>query len=109
MAEEKKTPGVRRIIRPIVLLLIVGGIVYAVWAYKHRDEGYRGGDIATTGTVDAVSVDLGFKVAGRIAEVPVSEGDRVRPGQVVARLETQDLEVALRSAKTSQLSAQAAM
>lgn len=113
MAEEKtearKKPGVGRIIRPIVLLLVVGGISYAVWAYKHRDEGYRGGDIATTGTVEAVSVDLGFKVAGRIADVPVSEGDRVRPGQVVARLETQDLDVALQSAKTAQLAAQASM
>jgi RND family efflux transporter MFP subunit len=109
MADEKKTPVARRIIRPIVLLLVVGGIAYAFWAYKHRDEGYQGGDIKTTGTVEAVSVDLGFKVAGRIADVPVSEGDRVQPGQLVARLETQDLDVALQSAQTAQLSAQAAM
>lgn len=109
MAEEKKPPVARKIIRPLVLLLVVGGIAYAVWAYKHRDEGYRGGDIATTGTIEAVSVDLGFKVAGRIADVPVSEGDRVQPGQVVARLDARDLDVALHAAKTAQLSAVASM
>jgi RND family efflux transporter MFP subunit len=108
-AEEKKKPPVARIIRPIVFLLVIIGIAYAVWAYKHRNEGYKGGDISTTGTVEAVSVDLGFKVAGRIADVPVSEGDRVAPGQVVARLETQDLDLAVQSAKTSQLAAQASM
>jgi len=107
--EKKKASVAPKIIRPIVFLLVTLGIVYAVWAYKHRNEGYKGGDISTTGTVEAVSVDLGFKVAGRIADVPVSEGDRVQPGQVVARLETQDLDVAVQSAKTSQLAAEAAM
>jgi RND family efflux transporter MFP subunit len=99
--------GARKIIRPIVMLLVVGGIAYAWWTYKHRNEGYKGGDIMTTGTIEAVSTDLGFKVAGRLADVPVSEGDRVEPGQVVARLETQDLDVALQSAETSLLAARA--
>jgi RND family efflux transporter MFP subunit len=114
MAEEKKPEGkkppvARKIIRPLVFLLVVGGIAYAVWSYKHRNEGYRGGDIATTGTVEAVTVDLGFKVPGRIAEVPVSEGDRVQQGEIVARLETQDLDGELQAARTAQLSAEAAM
>ncbi|HKA25162.1 MAG TPA: efflux RND transporter periplasmic adaptor subunit [Candidatus Eisenbacteria bacterium] len=112
MAENGKASGaarVRKILRPVLFLLVVGGIVYAYWSYKHRNEGYRGGDISTTGTVEAVSTDLGFKVAGRIADVPVSEGDRVKPGQLVARLETQDLDVALQSAQSSQLAAQAAL
>jgi len=99
--------GAGKIIRPIVLLLVAGGIAYAWWSYKHRNEGYKGGDIVTTGTIEAVSTDLGFKVAGRVADVPVSEGDRVEPGQVVARLEAEDLDVALQSAETSLLSARA--
>src|SRR5262245_15183756 len=98
-----------KLIRPLVLLLVVGGISFAYWSYKHRNEGYRGGDIVTTGTVEAVSTDLGFKVAGRIADVPVSEGDRVTPGKLVARLETQDLDVAQQAAETAVLNARAGL
>ncbi len=96
-------------IRAIVLFLVVGGIAFAIWSYQHRKEGYTGGNVTTTGTVEAVQVSLGFKVPGKLAEVPVSEGDRVHPGQVVARLEAQDLEVQVRSARAALESARASV
>ena len=43
----------------------------------------------------------GFRVAGKIAQRLVSVGDRVRPGQELARLDPQDLEPAIASARAS--------
>ncbi|MBU2956851.1 efflux RND transporter periplasmic adaptor subunit [Paracoccus sp. 1_MG-2023] len=44
-------------------------------------------DLQLTGTIEAVdSIDLGFRQGGRVTEVSVSEGDRVKAGQALARV-----------------------
>src|SRR5262249_36139213 len=87
---EKANGSKKRFLRPLILLVIVGGGGTAIWRYQHRAEGYTGGDVVTTGTIEAVHVRLGFKVAGRLAEVPVSEGNTVKAGQLLGRIEPQD-------------------
>src|SRR5262249_41596381 len=99
----------RALIRPIVLLVVVLLIAFGIWKYFTRREDYRGGDIQTTGTVEAVQVQLGFQVPGRIADIPVMEGNRVQPGQVVGRLQSEDLEVQVRMAGATLESARAAL
>lgn len=106
---EKAAPSRAKRIRGLILLLVIVGGGIAIWKYQHRREGYTGGDVTTTGTVEAVQVSLGFKVPGRLADVPVNEGDRVQPGQVIAQLDAQDLDVAVRSAQASLESARAAL
>ncbi|HBU61255.1 MAG: efflux transporter periplasmic adaptor subunit [Oceanicaulis sp.] len=52
------------------------------------------------GRVEArLTVDLSFQVGGRLAEFPVSEGELIQQGAMVARLETQDFERARREAQ----------
>jgi RND family efflux transporter MFP subunit len=52
------------------------------------------------GRVEArLTVDLSFQVGGRLAEFPVSEGQLIEEGAVVARLEMQDFERARREAQ----------
>lgn len=64
--------------------------------------------IAVTGGVSALnSVTLSFKIAGRIANVSVREGDVVRKGQVVAQIDSSDAEDILRQALAGLQSAQA--
>src|SRR5438132_8166304 len=55
--------------RPIVLVVIAGIVAFFVWRHYTHHEGYTGGDVVTTGTIEAVHTQLGFKVAGRIAAV----------------------------------------
>ncbi len=50
---------------------------------------------------------LGFRVGGKIAERLVNIGDHVEPGTVLARLDTNDLELALKSAEANVNSANA--
>ena len=55
--------------------------------------------IEANGTLAAHdSVALAMKVAGRIAEITVDLGDRVKQGQVVARIEPTDLRIAVEQA-----------
>jgi len=95
--------------RPAIFALILAVIAFLVWKHATRREGYTGGDVRTTGTIEADHVQLSFKVPGRLADVPVSQGADVRPGQLVARLEAQDLDVAVRSARAALESARAAL
>ena len=43
--------------------------------------------------------DLGFRVAGKIVSRPVNVGDRIKAGDVVARLDPEDLRLQLQSAE----------
>ncbi len=72
----------------IALAILLSAVILAtVWfAWRHYAE--RGdGSLTLYGNVDIRQVDLGFRVGGRIAEVLVDEGDRVRKGQPLARLD----------------------
>jgi HlyD family secretion protein len=50
---------------------------------------------ATGSVAPETRLELSFKSAGRVAEIMVEEGDQVEAGEVLARLETADLEQAL--------------
>ena len=60
-----------------------------------------------TGRIEALDeASLGFRIAGRILENDIKLGDRIEPGQVLARLELQNEMNALRSAKANLAAAQ---
>lgn len=51
------------------------------------------------GNVDIRQVSLGFRVGGRLAAVAVEEGDAVKTGEVLARLDAGPYEIAARAAE----------
>jgi HlyD family secretion protein len=106
---ESKSRRLAAFLRVVVLILVLGTIAFVIWRNSRAREDYTGGDVHTTGTVEAVHVQLGFKIAGRLAEVSVAEGYAVRPGQLVARLEPQDFEVQAGSAAATLEAARAAL
>ncbi len=60
-----------------------------------------GGDLVLSGNIEVTDAQLGFKTPGRVVERPLSEGDRVVTGQLIARLDDaeQKEELALRRAE----------
>jgi HlyD family secretion protein len=70
----------------VVTLLLGLGLAYA---YGGRLFGSGNGKplVSVTGTIEAIQVDVSAKIAGRIAERPVNEGDRVSTGQLLVRLD----------------------
>jgi multidrug efflux system membrane fusion protein len=62
--------------------------------------------VVLSGSVKArTEAGLGFRVAGKIVERLVNVGDHVAPGTVLARLDTNDLDLALRNAEAAVASA----
>lgn len=73
-----------------VLLLLVAGRGLGLWGGSTALKLY--------GNVDIREVELGFRVGGRIAAMPVEEGEAVTEGTVLARLDAQPLQDALSAA-----------
>ena len=60
-----------------------------------------------SGQVDATEVQVAPEVGGRIIEMTIAEGDRLKQGDVVARLDTRDVDLALQRARAERLQADA--
>jgi len=69
-----------------------------VFQTRTLPEGFAQGN----GRLEATEVDVATKLAGRLLEVRVREGDRVEAGQVVAVLDTDSLEAQQRQAQAEQ-------
>jgi HlyD family secretion protein len=65
------------------------------FARNNLPEGFAAGN----GRIEATQIDIATKLAGRIAEVLVNEGDFVGQGQIVARMDTRTLEAEWRQAQ----------
>ena len=68
----------------MVLLVGVGALVF--WGQYRR----RSAELYYSGTLDAVSSDIGFQVSGRVSRVLVDEGQAVRSRQTMAILDPDD-------------------
>jgi len=55
--------------------------------------------VRVSGQIEVTDVQVAAQVGGRLLERRVAEGDRVKPGDIVARLDTADAELALARAK----------
>ena len=78
--------------------------VRTVTVAKHA----AGTTLTFTGHIEARDeAALGFRIAGRVKERSVNRGDRVQPGQIIARLEPQNEMNNLRSAQAGLAAAQA--
>lgn len=95
--------------RIIILLAVLGAA--GAWGFGLPSRlGFGPKDdkeLTLYGNVDIRQVQLGFRVSGRIAEMAVDEGHQVTAGQVLARLDTQPYEDAIRIAE-AQVASQAA-
>jgi HlyD family secretion protein len=71
----------------LALAVLLGlGMAYAYGGrLLGRDDGKPG--VSVTGTIEAIQVDVSARIAGRIIERPVDEGDRVTAGQMLVRLD----------------------
>ena len=90
----------RRWRRLVVLLLVAGGAAAggAYW-WTHRVPPLPAGIALGNGRIEADPIDIATKFAGRIAQLKVDEGDMVSAGQVLALMDTRDLEASLKKAQ----------
>jgi HlyD family secretion protein len=72
-------------VRLAVLLVVAVSAVIIVWWVA--DRRHSSGELLLFGNVDLRQADLPFNASERVTEVLVQEGDHVKPGQVMARLD----------------------
>lgn len=99
----------------LVLILVIAGTIFTLQITAQEKEapepdyevivvehGEIISTVSATGSIEPeAQVDLLFKGAGRIAEVLVQEGDQVEAGDLIATLESDDLEIALAQAQVN--------
>jgi HlyD family secretion protein len=88
---------------PVVILTLVGLLVWRLRADKAQSNAPPGG----SATIEGVETIVSSKLASRITDVLVEEGDRVKRGQVVVKLDCTDQEAILESLKTRVRAAEA--
>src|SRR5262249_14442316 len=76
----------------IVVLLLLGAMgagAYYIWRAQNSKNGNR---IVVSGNLELTQVDISFKIAGKLIERTVDEGDWVKKGQLIARLDPVQLQ-----------------
>lgn len=80
----------------VVAAIAAGGIFY--WQ-QQLSARLPDGIVSSNGRIEADRINIATKLAGRIEEISVDEGDMVDTGQIVARMETTELEARIRQAE----------
>jgi HlyD family secretion protein len=86
----------RRRLRLASLVLVPLAIVASYWWWDHSRPALPPGFAMGNGRLEADAVDIDTKFAGRILQLDVDEGDLVKRGQVVAVMDTRDLQASLK-------------
>lgn len=91
--------------RALVLILVLAAVGLLVFFLLRPAP--VSSEISVSGTIESTQVDCAFQISGKIEQLGVSEGDRVKQGQVIARLDRTQLEAAQRASQDALKSAQA--
>lgn len=86
----------------IIGILIIIGIIGTAFWFMSRPK-----DLVIQGQADATEINVSPKIAGRLIKIEVKEGDQVEQGQLLAILETPELDAKLIQAQSVKQAAEA--
>ncbi len=100
----------RKISISIVLIALLALLSFGVWTVLFKSsalppEGFARGN----GRIEADLIDVSPRLAARVAEIRVQEGDQVAPGDVLAVMDTAELDSQLMRADAAVASARSAV
>jgi HlyD family secretion protein len=91
---------VARSIRIVAAVLLLAALAAGGWWWQQQRQVRPPDGIAYgNGRLEAEQVDIATKFPGRIVDILVGEGDMVVAGQVVARMDTAEIEAQIRQAE----------
>jgi len=77
--------------KKLVLLIIIMVVCFSTYGVYLFLKDNKDDSLVATGTIEATSVDLMAKINGTIEKITIEEGSKVEAGQLVAKLQRQDL------------------
>ena len=83
----------------LLAIVIIGSCGGGAYWWHTRQVGLPLGIASGNGRIEADEIDIDTKFPGRIAELLADEGDMVTPQQVLARMDTRDIEASLRKSE----------
>jgi HlyD family secretion protein len=98
VAAEQIAPNWRRpkwMALALLGIVILGTCAGGAYWWHTRQIGLLVGIVSGNGRIEADEIDIDTKFAGRIAEMGADEGDMVKAQQVLARMDTRDIEASL--------------
>jgi len=101
----------RRIL-PLAIILLVAAGAAAWWYGLPQKLGWlpqNGKEFALYGNVDIRQVSLGFRVNGRLASLAVDEGDMIKSGEVLGKLDAAPFQAAAAAAEANVAALQATL
>lgn len=86
--------------RIVIVAVVAGGVAAAAWygGFLNGESGPKA-FASGNGRLETTEVNIATKLPGRLREISVEEGDMVEPGEVLARLDTHELEARLKQAQ----------
>jgi HlyD family secretion protein len=78
----------------IVIVILLIGAAFWLWQNYFKEKGDNG-TLLLSGNMEVTEINVGFKLAGRISELAVEEGQTVKKGDLLARLDKGELETIL--------------
>lgn len=96
-------------LRLTVFIVLISLIVSGTMAVFSRQVSGRDATAKPTAYIEAVNMNLAFKMGGKISEIVVEEGENVKKGQVLARLESKEYENKVAQAEAAVLLAEGKM
>jgi len=91
--------------RIFIIALIAAVGIAALFAYRGRNRNHND-RILISGNIELTEVNIAFKTAGKLVERTVNEGDAVKKGMIIARLDRDQLVNQLDTQKAALQSAQ---
>jgi len=84
-------------LRWAVVLIVVAGAGAGYWSWREYQKrtALPEGIVSGNGRIESIQVDVAAKYAGRISRIFAREGDLVKSGQVLAKMDTEELEAEL--------------
>ena len=76
---------------PVLVIICVLVAGYFLWVFL-QDKGPGEGFISGNGRIEATEIDIAAKLPGRIERILVNEGDFVKAGQLLAVMQSDNLE-----------------